>query len=238
MKQEVYIQMSVCNKDGIMKIVAIQSSPRGKNSNTLKLLNAALEGVTAAGGETELIDITKLNIKYCTACNVCYKTGVCPIKDDYNSVLEKLLSADGIIWSSPNYMANVTAQLKTLFDRSPNVTHEQLFEGKYGFSLTTAGSRDVNFVLDIMNAFMRICGGNSIGGVGCAMVQGPSAMEAAIGRSYEMGRDLVEAIREKRKYPEQEAVHKAWREGFRNIIIANKEQWPHNVDHWISKGWM
>ncbi len=80
-----------------MKIVGIQSSPRGKNSNTLKLLNAALEGAAAAGAETELINVAKLKIKYCTACNVCHKTGVCAIKkDDYQAVLEKLMAADRI----------------------------------------------------------------------------------------------------------------------------------------------
>jgi len=221
-----------------MKIIAIISSPRGKNSNTLKLVNAALDGVVAAGAASEIIDVAKLKIKYCTACDVCHKTGVCPIKDDFNGVLEKLLAADGIIWSSPNYITNVSAQLKTFFDRTPRVIHEHLFEGKYAFSLTTAGSRDVNFVLDIMNGFMKMCGGKFTGGVGCTMAQGPLGMEAAIGKSYEMGRDLVEAIREKRKYPEQEALHQAWREGFRHVIIANKEEWPHNVDHWIAKGWL
>jgi len=223
---------------GTMKIIAIRSSPRGKNSNTLKLLDAALDGVAAAGAEAEVIDVAKLKLKYCAACNACHKTGVCPIKDDFNGSLEKLLAADGIIWSSPNYMTNVSAQLKTLFDRSPRVTHEQLFEGKYAFSLTTAGSRDVGFVLDVMNNFMKMCGGTVIGGVGCTMAQGPLAMEAAIGKSYEMGRDLVEAIREKRSYPDQDALHHAWREGFRHVIIANKEEWPHNVDHWIAKGWL
>ena len=43
-----------------MKIIGIQSSPKGKNSNTLKLLNAAMEGAAEAGAETEIIDVTKL----------------------------------------------------------------------------------------------------------------------------------------------------------------------------------
>ncbi len=221
-----------------MKIVGIQSSPRGKNSNTLKLLDAALNGAAEAGAEIEAIDVAKLKIKYCTACNSCHETGVCSIKDDYNVVLEKLLGADGIIWSSPNYITNVTAQLKTLFDRSPLVIHEQLFEGKYSLSLTTAGSGEVDFVLNIMNNFMTHCGGNVIGGVGCAMAQGPSAMETAIEKSHEMGKDLVEAIKEKRQYPEQEAVHEAWRERFKYVILANKDNWTHNCDYWMEKGWI
>ncbi|MDK2825660.1 MAG: hypothetical protein PWQ44_837 [Methanolobus sp.] len=221
-----------------MKIIGIQSSPRGRNSNTLKLLNAALEGAAAAGADTELIDVAKLNIKYCIACDTCHKTGICSIKDDYNAAMGKLLEADGIICSSPNYITNVTAQLKTLFDRSPLVIHEQLFEEKYGFSLTTAGSLNVDFVLDIMNAFLKSCGAIVTGGVGCAMVQGPDELKAAVSRSHEMGMDLVEAIREKRQYPGQEAEHRAWREGFKNVIMANREKWPHNVEHWTERGWL
>jgi len=46
-----------------MKIVGISSSPRGQNSNTLKLLDAALEGAKEAGAEVESIDVAKLKIK-------------------------------------------------------------------------------------------------------------------------------------------------------------------------------
>ena len=52
----------------LMKIVGIQSSPRGKHSNTLKLLNAALDGASEEGADVESIDIAKMKIKYCTAC--------------------------------------------------------------------------------------------------------------------------------------------------------------------------
>jgi multimeric flavodoxin WrbA len=221
-----------------MKIVGISSSPRGKNSNTLKLLDAALEGAAEAGAEVESIDVAKLKIKYCTACNKCQETGVCSIKDDYNDVLEKLLAADGIIWSSPNYITNVTAQLKTVFDRSPLVIHEQLFEGKYSLSLTTAGSDELDFVLAIMDNFMLHCGGKTIGGVGCSVARGPEAMEAAIEKSRGMGKDLVEAIKEKRSYPEQEIAHQAWREHFKYVILANKDHWTHNCDYWMEKGWI
>jgi multimeric flavodoxin WrbA len=221
-----------------MKIVGISSSPRGKNSNTLKLLDAALDGASEAGAEVESIDVAKMKIKYCTACDSCYETGVCSIKDDYQALLEKLLEADGIIWSSPNYITNVTAQLKTVFDRSPLVIHEQLFEGKYSLSLTTAGSDELDFVLGIIDNFMIHCGGNSIGGVGCAVARGPEAMETAIEKSREMGKDLAEAIKEKRQYPEQEALHEAFRERFKYVILANKDRWTHNCDYWMEKGWI
>jgi len=222
-----------------MKIVGIQSSPRGKNSSTLKLLDAALKGAAEDGAEVELIDVAKLKIQYCNACNSCHETGVCTIqKDDFNAVLQKLLAADGIIWSSPNYINNITAQLKTLFDRCPLVIHEQLFDGKYSLSLTTAGSGKIDFVLGIMDEFMVHCGGNSIGGVGCAMSEGPSALEAAIEKSHEMGKDLVRAIKEKRTYPDQQAAHEAFRADFKNVIQRNKDNWTHNCAYWTEQGWI
>lgn len=221
-----------------MKVVGVLSSPRGKKSNTLKLMDAALQGAAEAEVEVEAIDIAKLKIKYCIACDSCHEKGECTIKDDFNLVMSKILTADGIILSSPNYITNVTAQLKTLFDRSPLMVHEQLFEGKYGFSLTTAGSGEVDFVLNIMNNYMKTCGGNTIGGVGCAMSQGPSALETAIEKSREMGKDLVKAINEKRQYPEQEAAQKTWRERFKYVLLANKDHWTHNCDYWMEKGWI
>jgi multimeric flavodoxin WrbA len=91
-----------------MKIIAIISSPRGKNSNTLKLVNAALDGVSAAGAEAEIVDVAKLKIKYCNSMQRMSYDRSMPHQRYYNEVLEKkLLSADGIIWSSPNYMTNV-----------------------------------------------------------------------------------------------------------------------------------
>ncbi|PAV14375.1 iron-sulfur protein [Methanosarcina spelaei] len=221
-----------------MKVVGVLSSPRGKKSNTLKLMDAALQGAAEAEAEVEAIDIAKLKIKYCIACDSCHEKGECTIKDDFNLVMSKILTADGIILSSPNYITNVTAQLKTLFDRSPLMVHEQLFEEKYGFSLTTAGSGEVDFVLNIMNNYMKTCGGNTIGGVGCAMSQGPSALETAIEKSREMGKDLVKAINEKRQYPEQEAAQKTWRERFKYVLLANKDHWTHNCDYWMEKGWI
>ncbi len=152
--------------------------------------------------------------------------------------MEKLLAADGLIWSSPNYIKNVTAQLKTLFDRSSLIVHEQSSDRKYGFSFTTAGNEEVDFVLDIMNNYMINCGGIIIGGVGYAIAQGPSALLAVIEKSQKMGKDLVEAIKKRRQCSEQEDAHKAWRERFKYVLIADKDHWTHNCDYWAEKGWI
>ncbi len=221
-----------------MKIIAITSSPKGKNSLTLKLVNAALEGAGEAGAETEIIDVTKHQINYCIGCVSCYKNGRCVQKDELNDILAKIVAADGIIYSSPNYIDGVTAQLKTLLDRSANVIHEQLFDGKYGFSLTTAGGGGDEQVLNVMNSFITKGGGYVIGSASFMASQGPEGMEAGIKKSKALGKDLATAIKEKREYPEQEAEHRQWKNRFAVSVKFNKDRWAHNYQHWVEKGWI
>ena len=221
-----------------MRIIAIQSSPKRKNSNTLKLIEAALEGAREAGAETEVIDITRFKINFCKGCVTCYKDGICHQKDDYNAIIEKILAADGIIISSPNYIDNITAQLKTLFDRSANFIHEQLLDGKYGLSITTSGSGNDEFVLGIINRFINASGGMVVGSIGCGMGQGPAALQAAEKKAHDAGKELAQAIKEKKAYPEQVAAHKIWKDRFAMNIQRNMENWKHNYEHWVEKGWI
>lgn len=221
-----------------VKIIAILSSPKRKNSNTLRLVEAALEGARETGAETEVVDLTRLKINYCKGCMTCYKEGTCHQKDDYNTVKEKILESDGIILSSPNYIDNVTAQLKTFFDRSANFIHEQLLDGKYGLSVTTSGSGNDEPVIGVLNRFITASGGLTVGSVGCGMGRGPEAAEAAIKRAHGMGKELALAIEEKRPYTEQVAAHKAWKDGFAMNIQRNKENWKHNYERWVEKGWI
>lgn len=100
-----------------MNVLVLNGSPKGKNSNTLKLTNAFVEGL----GEIELkqIDVALKNIGGCKGCFCCWnKTpGKCIIHDDMSEVLEANLWADIIIWSFPLYYYTVPGILKNLIDR-------------------------------------------------------------------------------------------------------------------------
>lgn len=221
-----------------MKVVAIISSPKGKNSTTLRLVNAALEGAREAGTETELVDVARKKINYCKGCVSCYAKGKCVQKDEYNKVAEKFFSADGVILSSPNYIDNVSAQLKTFLDRSANSIHEQMLDGKYGLTLTTSGGSEYENVLKVMNSFINRSGGLVVGSVGFSNAQGAQGMEEGVRKAREAGKDLVAAIKEKRSYPDQEAPIKEWRRRFEQTLKFNKERWTHNYQHWVEKGWI
>ncbi len=123
-----------------MKVLGICASPRGSKSTTLRLVQAALEGAKASGAEVELVDVCKLDIKFCNACQVCFKEGKCVHKDDFQGLYEKILAADGLVWGSPNYFRSVTAQMKTFIDRMADAVHCQLLRGKYCCSVSSGGS--------------------------------------------------------------------------------------------------
>ena len=73
-----------------MKILAINGSHR-KGKNTALLLEFALEAAKTQGAETELLEITDLDIKPCTSCNKCLFKSECSIKDnDMTELYEKL----------------------------------------------------------------------------------------------------------------------------------------------------
>ena len=141
-----------------MKILAIIGSPRGMKGNTGRLLEEVLAGVAASGAETEILSLRTLNVQPCEACDVCHTTGVCNIKDDYESIKEKLLTCDGFILASPNYISSVTAQMKALFDRCNGLIHCMALEGTYAAMVDTSGSGEDEEVLSYMGRFVNTLG--------------------------------------------------------------------------------
>lgn len=100
-----------------MNILVINGSPKGENSNTLKLTRAFLEG--AGWEKAEILDVWKAHVKPCLGCFSCWdKTpGKCVINDKMIEILPKIVGADVIIWSFPLYYFSVPGSLKNLIDR-------------------------------------------------------------------------------------------------------------------------
>lgn len=99
-----------------MKILAAIGSPRKKSNSTL-LLNEFIAGAIAEGAEAEVITPFKMNIGPCIACEGCYKTGLCVVKDDYQEIYDKIMEVDALVISTPIYFGAVSAQIKAFIDR-------------------------------------------------------------------------------------------------------------------------
>lgn len=102
------------------KIVAINASPR-TTWNTAVLVREAAKGAEAEGAEVKEFDLYKLE-KFtgcisCFGCKLPEHQGVCVCKDGLTQVLEEIRTADGVIIGTPNYLGDVSAAFRALYER-------------------------------------------------------------------------------------------------------------------------
>ncbi len=102
------------------KIVVVNAGPR-KGWNTDSLITEAAKGAQAAGAETVRFDLFRLE-RYtgCISCFGCKKEknkGRCVCRDGLTPVLDAIREADGLIIGSPNYLSELTASYRALYER-------------------------------------------------------------------------------------------------------------------------
>ena len=121
-----------------MKVVGIVCSPR-EGGNTEVMVREALRSAQEAGATVELISVLDKTITPCDGCETCFESGECQIKDDMELIYDKLLEADGIIFGTPVYFWNVSAQAKAIIDRSLALYSERRLAGKVAAAMVVAG---------------------------------------------------------------------------------------------------
>ncbi len=100
-----------------MFVLGLQGSPR-KKGNSHHLLTTFMTAMQELGAQTEIIDVPRRDIRPCLELVVCEKKGFCPIEDDMQREIYRLIRmADVIVMASPVFFYSVTAQLKGLIDR-------------------------------------------------------------------------------------------------------------------------
>ncbi len=117
-----------------MYVFAINGSPRGRRSNTDRILQPFLEGARAAGAETETVYLANLKINPCLGCFTCWtKTpGVCVHKDDMTGLLPKIRQADVVVYATPLYVFTVSGLMKDFMDRHlPNLDPHIVQRGEH-----------------------------------------------------------------------------------------------------------
>ena len=221
-----------------MKVIGLNASPKGKNSNTLRLVNAVLAGAKSEGAETEFVDIYTFHIEYCTACGTCYAKGECTLPDDFPDLFDRIFNADGIVLGAPNYIDSVPAPMKAVFDRMADAIHCQMLTGKFGCSVCTAGGSGEHEVVGYMNKVLTTLGANIVGGIGVAIGRDPSALKKAEKEAHEIGKKLAQSIRGEHSYPEQDEAHRQRREFFCQLVKYKKEKFAHEYDWYVQMGWM
>jgi len=146
--------------------IIITASPN-TNGLTAACGKAAYEGITAAGGEAEIIDICAKELKPCKLCGTselvfgnvdkgwgtCFGKAVCTIDDIMAELQVKIREAKGFILVTPVYFGQPSEPMKYFLDRFRRL--EVFNEEK--------GSAAKNKVVDIIAA----AGGSGNGTVTC-----------------------------------------------------------------------
>ena len=102
------------------RIVVVNAGPR-KGWNTDTLITEAAKGAESIGAATERFDLFRLE-RYtgCISCFGCKREknkGRCVCRDGLAPVLDAIRESDGLIIGSPNYLSELTASFRALYER-------------------------------------------------------------------------------------------------------------------------
>jgi len=217
-----------------MNVLLISSSPRKTASQTFKLAGEVIKGL-GPSVKKEIVFLCDQKIEFCRHCEKCHeKILQCPIRDDAGEILEKMLKADGIILATPNYINQVTASMKALFDRSSHFIHCRRLLGKYVAGVVSSGSGQDGAVLDYIRHYSNTCGAQYAGGVSSATPVGDAKKKEA----FDLGRALEAAINSKQLFPEQIQKIDAGKEHFKRLMKIREKTWVGEYQYWKDKGWL
>ena len=101
-----------------MKILVLNGSPRPRG-NTKQMTEAFRAGALSAGHQVDVVDVCRLHINGCVACEYCHTKGkgACIQKDDMSQVYDLLKEAEMLVIASPIYYHGLSGQLKCVIDR-------------------------------------------------------------------------------------------------------------------------
>lgn len=143
-----------------MKVIALNgsSNPGGNTAAALSRVCAVLE---KQGIETERVEIGRKPMHGCIACRQCgvRRDRRCALDGDLlNSVIDRLLDADGILVGSPVYYAGINGALKSLLDRLFFVASANggLFRHKVGAGLVAVRRGGEIAAWDQLNKYFTI----------------------------------------------------------------------------------
>ena len=102
-------------------IYILNGSPR-KNWNTAKMCESFKKGTQDTGINAEIINLYDLNYKGCYSCFACKvkngkSYGKCGYPDELKEILEKVSNSEGLVFASPVYFGELTAQMRAFMER-------------------------------------------------------------------------------------------------------------------------
>lgn len=106
-----------------MKIYVFNGSPR-KNRNTAQMLQSLMDGIKSVAPEAdvEYVNLYDYTYKGCISCFACQSKENrgrlrCQVRDCLYEMLDGAFHADGLVFGSPIYFFDITAQMRAFLER-------------------------------------------------------------------------------------------------------------------------
>jgi multimeric flavodoxin WrbA len=109
--------------------------------------------------ELRMLRLSDFDIQPCRGCYAClFGDRGCPIRDDFKSVVEEILTADAYIVASPTYFLGPTSVLKRLTDRSLALyPHAEKLWGRPGVAVGVAGLEEREGYTELgLESFLKV----------------------------------------------------------------------------------
>ena len=177
-----------------MKITMITGSAHKTGTSAYLSENFAI-GAQDAGHEVERFDAAFLDVHACIGCGHCRSHAEkCIFQDDMNRINQSLIEADAVVFASPVYYNNISAQMKAVIDRFYAVD-EKLKNTKKAVLLLTSADEEWENTAGPILAFKGMCdylgwsGAGIITAGGCAVRE--DIEKADFGKkAYELGKKI------------------------------------------------
>ena len=90
---------------------------------------------------SEVVFLSEHQIGLCRGCKACFIRGeqFCPLHDDRDSLLDRIMASDAVIVASPVYSFQVSSHTKAFLDRLGFALHRPRFHGKSYTSIVVEG---------------------------------------------------------------------------------------------------
>lgn len=149
-----------------MNIVVLESSPH-KNGASNTLADYFTNGAREAGHVVHVLDVARLNVNPCVGCYAGKNAGHCiAYDDDMHKVEQALAETDMIVYVTPVYFYDMSAQLKLVIDRL-HCFYGNL-SGKKSLLLATAWRQDdevMSYLENIYNGLAEFLRYENLGAI-------------------------------------------------------------------------
>ena len=155
--------------------------------------------------EYEIVALSHHRLGTCRGCKLCFEKGeqLCPLKDDRDMLIEKIIASDGVVFATPNYSFQVSGLTKIFLDRLGFVFHRPRFFGKTFTSIVAQGFFGGDKIVSYLDFVGSGLGFNTVKGCSVTALEPMTAKEKKkIDRALaKQGRRFYERLLVKPAFP-------------------------------------